>query len=182
MKPYLLRRLILCLISQMSGKDFAFDEDNFSWRIKNEIGSFLGMNEMDVVVDRITYDSRNMNIGLKIPDFKIYRHSNVPSNIMKSYYFLYLWLKENNMNFAEWNKLNFKNLEMVNYIHVDKSMKHDRVHPGEFFLLTMPSSRLYFPIYLFFNKDFLEILRILYIDIHNQCVSDCDDLDSYRLN
>jgi hypothetical protein len=66
----------------MSGKDFTFDEDNFSWRIKNEIGSFLGMNEMDVVVDRITYDSRNMNIGLKIPDFKIYRHSNVPSNII----------------------------------------------------------------------------------------------------
>lgn len=36
MGPYLLRRLILCLISQMSGKDFAFDEDNFGWRIKNE--------------------------------------------------------------------------------------------------------------------------------------------------
>lgn len=50
-----------------------------------------------------------------------------PSMTMKAYYYLYLWMKENGMDYKKWYDRNFILIEKIDYTHVDKTMNYDTI-------------------------------------------------------
>lgn len=172
MVPFLLRRLSLSLMSQISGRDFTFKTDDYPWEFLLEICEFLEFSKLNLTVDSLSFYRECSYIALPIPGFNINRYlfdkAEEPSMTMKAYYYLYLWMKENGMDYKKWYDRNFILMEKIDYTHVDKTMNYDTISWKEGSYLKKPLySLLVVPISLFINKDFLELIYLFY---KNLCI------------
>lgn len=173
MIPPLLRRLSLTLMSQISGTNFKFSDENYIWEFRLEIHNFLEASKISLPFSCIDFDYTLSYILFIIPPFKISgpeHHKYLePSNAMKAYYSLYLFMKENDMNYSEWSHLNFSFLNKMDYINVDKTMIYDRVSWREYSpAVKCPESHLIIPISMLLNKKFLEMIYLLYKEVSMQ--------------
>lgn len=173
MVPFLLRRLSLSLMSQISGRDFTFKTDDYPWEFLLEICEFLEFSKLNLTVDSLAFYHKCSYIALTIPRFNINRYLfnkvDEPSDVMKAYYSLYLWMKENNMDYEKWHSGNFTLIKKIDYTHVDKTMGHDKVNwKSQPFCNKTPKLYLVVPISLFMNRYFLELIYLLYRNLYIQ--------------
>lgn len=173
MVPFLLRRLSLSLMAQISGRDFTFKPGDYSWEFLLEIYEFLELSKLNLTVDSLTFYHGCSYIVFPILRFNINRYLfnkvDEPSNAMKAYYSLYLWMKENDMDCKRWNSVNFSLMENIDYIHVDHTMNHDKVNwKDQPYCNKTLKSHLVVPISLFMNKYFLELIYLFYKNLYIQ--------------
>lgn len=179
MVPFLLRRLSLSLMAQISGRDFTFKPGDYSWEFLLEIYEFLELSKLNLTVDSLTFYHGCSYIVFPIPRFNINRYLfnkfEEPSNVMKAYYSLYLWMKENNTDYERWNNVNFSLMENIDYIHVDYTMNHDKVNwKDQPYCNKTLKSHLVVPISLFMNKYFLELIYLFYKNLYIQSQEEKD--------
>jgi len=94
---------------------------------------------------------------------------------MKAYYSLYLWMKENSMDYNNWHGGNLGLIDDIDYTHVDNTMIYDKVDWKEGpYLKKTSRSHLVVPISLFMNKDFLELIYLFY---RNLCIQSQEEKD-----
>lgn len=88
---------------------------------------------------------------------------------MKAYYSLYFWAKENKMNYEKWSSSNFSFLTKIDYYHASKNMVNDWVMWKDgMWSRRYGESYIIVPVTILLNKEFLEIIRLLYRDIAMQ--------------
>nr|DAD57761.1 MAG TPA: hypothetical protein [Bacteriophage sp.] len=179
MVPFLLRRLSLSLMSQISGREFVFSCKNYSWEFLLEIYEFLELSKLNLNVDSLSFYHGCSYIVFPIPRFNINRYLfnkvDEPSNVMKAYYSLYLWMKENNMDYERWNNVNFALIKRIDYIHVDRTMNYDKVNwKDQPYCNKTLKSHLVVPISLFMNRYFLELIYLFYKNLYIQSQEEKD--------
>lgn len=175
MIPPLLRRLSLTLMSQISGMNFKFSDKDYTWEFCLEIYEFLELSRMHLPFDVIELSSNCSYIRFTIPPFEIHRKEPrrmlEPSNAMKAYYCLYLFMKENDVDDTGWRHNNFHFLINLDYHHVDRTMIYDTaVWKDNLWNRRCHETDLIVPTSLLLNKEFLEIIRLLYNDIFMQTI------------
>lgn len=159
-------------MSQISGREFVFSCKNDSWEFLLEIYEFLEFGKLNLTVDSLSFYHEFSYIVLPIPRFNINRYLfnkiEEPSNVMKAYYSLYLWMKENNMDYERWNNVNFALIKWIDYIHVDHTMNYDKVNwKDQPYCNKTLKSHLVVPTSLFMNRYFLELIYLFY---KNLCI------------
>lgn len=149
---------------------FNFSNKDYTWEFCLEIYQFLELSRMHLSFNAVEISSDCLYIRFVIPPFEINREEAKrvlePSNAMKAYYSLYLWAKENKMDYEKWSSSNFSFLTKIDYYHASKYMVNDWVMWKDgMWSRRYGESYIIVPVTILLNKEFLEIMRLLYRDI-----------------